>query len=307
MSYFSMENNKFSGKSTNMAIHHLTQAPKPLIYGLFTELGRPLVFLSDALELQTAVMVVQALSLAALDWTDPIHDILSHPQLRNPPTETLSPEQILGRVAYDGRLSGLMKAGPGFHGVSRILSNPNASAAVLHYVHQLDHENLDELLSQLSQLSALLLCGTHKPDKPAFDFYLSHIPVWVCSLRVVLGMIQDKGQKLLLVRGVWLLIVLVYITQLRPTVDPTLLASQDLPEEASSWAGILSDIRNKGGYEEKYLDLQLLRTIRSLFELSKSFDGIGKPHVRAAGKLVTQWQRWTGLGGEKEETLNIRL
>ncbi|KAK0725326.1 hypothetical protein B0H67DRAFT_641768 [Lasiosphaeris hirsuta] len=307
MTYFSMEIAKFGGSSKALAMSHLLTGTKPLIYGLFAGLGRPLVFFSDAVELQTAIMVMQSLSLSAVDWADPIYEILTHPQLMMPAREVLSPEQIIGRVSYDGRLSGVMKSGPGFHQVSHIFSNAVAKAAVLEYVHQLDCRDPAQLGEQLSSLSMLLLCGTHKVGRPAFDFYLSCVPIWVNSLRVLLDSFQEERHRLLLTRGVWLLIVLCYITQLRPVVDPSLLQSGALPQEDCSWESIHADFRQRGILEGRYQDLQLLRAVRSFWELGKHYDRDGARYPKVAWKLITQWQSWTGLGGDREGSLNIRL
>ena len=306
MSYFSMELGKFSASPKALALSHLLNGPKPLIYGLFAGLGRPLVFLSDAMELHSPILVVQALTLAAVDWVDPIYDILTHPQLALPATEFLSPEQILGRVAYDGRLSGIMKSGPGFHGVSQVFASPPVKAAVLEYVCQLDCRNTWMLVEQFSALSTLLLCGSHRASSPAFDFYLSCVPSWVNSLRVLLPSIADEADKVKLIRGVWLLIVLAYITQLRPVLDTSLLLSEELPGNFT-WENVMAGFLRRGISEGKYKDLQLLRTLRSLWSLGRDCDRESQLNLRAACKIVKEWKGWTGLGADREETLNIRL
>ncbi|KAK3384955.1 hypothetical protein B0H63DRAFT_522306 [Podospora didyma] len=309
MTYFSMESGKLAGNIKALSEVHLLNGVRPLIYGLFMGLGRPLVFMSDAIELQAALLVVQSLTLSAVDWSEPIYDLLSHPQLETPAGELLSPEDILNRVAYDGRLSGVMRSGPGFHGVSQIFSNQNIKAAIVDYVHQLDCRNQTLLLEQLSSLSALLLCATHKSSTPAFDFYLSYLPAWVNSLRVLLEHLtnfQDK-HKLILIRGVWLLMILTYITQLRPVINPALLLSAELPEEGDDWENMFADFRHQCLSRESHTNSQLLRALRSLWELGKASDIGGRLHMQAAWKLVSEWERWIGMGDDREDTLNIRL
>lgn len=301
-----MENGKFAGNSKALVMSQLLGGSKPLIFGLFAGLGRPLVLLSDAMELQNPIMVVQALTLSAVDWVDWIHDILSHPQLAIPATNLMSPEQILARVVYDGRLSGIMKSGPGFHGVSQVFSSPAAKVALLEYVHQLDCRDPGRLLQELSSLSALLLCATHKVGKPAFDFYLSCLPTWVNSLRILLPRFQQEADRVMLIRGVWLLVLLAYTTQLRPTVDARLLLSSELPGNGG-WELVFTGFHQEGIADRKFKDLQLLRALRSLWELGSYCDGAEGICLRGAWKLVRLWQGWTGLGRDKEESLNIRL
>jgi hypothetical protein len=57
-----------------------------------------------------------------------------------------------------------------------------------------------------------------------------------------------------------------------------------------------------------YPDLQFLRALRSLRELSRVYGAVhGRLYIHAAWKLAKQWQGWTGLGGDREAMLNIRL
>ncbi|KAK5662580.1 hypothetical protein OQA88_8493 [Cercophora sp. LCS_1] len=307
MTYFSMQNNLHRGNSMPMALSELLCGTKPLIYGLFSGLGRPLVFLSDAVELSSAMMVVQALTLSAADWIDWIHDVLSHPQLAIPKSNPLPPGEILSRVRHDGRLSGIMKSGPGFHELSQVFTNPNAKATLLEYVHELDYRDPDRLLRQFSSLSALLACATHKPGKPEFDYYLNCVPTWVNSLRVLLPIFQERADQVRLLRGVWLLILLVYITQLRPIMDETLLAPMEYGNEELELSFVPSPQEGATGWP--YRDLHLFRTLRSIKTLGVCYDGAGvaKYNLRAASKLARQWRRWTGLGMDGEESLNIRL
>jgi hypothetical protein len=309
MTYFSMENGRFAGNSKSLAICHVFTGDKPLIYGLFSGIGRPLSLLADGIELRTAILVMESLTLSAVDWMEPMHELLTHPQLAVPPGEYLSPEDIIGRVGYDGRFSGVMKAGPGFHGVSHVFSNPSARAAIVEYMRCLDTRDLAQVLQQVSVLSALLVSAAHKPNQPAFDLYLSRLPTCVNSVRVMLeNWVEDEGHKLSLVRGLWLLVVLTYITQLRPVIDTKLLVSKELAEEHRGWDALFEQVLGQGVSEGGHGDLNLLRALRSLRELSKAYDVVhGKLYFHAAWKLASKWQGWTGLGLDREVMLNIRL
>jgi hypothetical protein len=318
MTYFSMENGRFSNNAKTLATTHLFTGPKPLLYGLFSGgIGRPLTLLADGIELRAAILVMQSLTLSAVDWMDPLHELLTHPHLASPPSPTgatpgggyLSPEEILHRVAYDGRLSGVMKAGPGFHGVAHVFASAPAKAAVLEYVRCLDARDVPLLLQQLAALAVLLLCATHKPGGVAFDLYLGRLVTCVNSARVVLGgWVVEEGQRVLFMRGLWLLVVLTYVKQLRPVVDGKLLVSKELAEEGRGWEAVFGEVRERAGREGVYPDLQFLRALRSLRELSRVYGTVhGRLYIHAAWKLVKQWEGWTGLGSDREAMLNIRL
>lgn len=309
MTYFSMENGRFTGDSKALAVSHVFASTKPLIYGLFSGVGRPLVLLSDSIELRAAVLVVESLTLSAVGWTEPMRDLLTHSQLESSAGDLLSPEEILRRVAYDGRFCGVMKAGPGFQGVTRIFSNPVARAAIVEYMRLLDCRNLTLLLQQLSALSTTLLCATHKPDRPAFDFYLGHLPTCVNSTRILFEhLLEESSHRTLLARGVWLLVMLTYITQLRPVIDRSLMTTTEASDEGRGWATIYQEFRDQTTPEGKYSDVAFLRAMRSLWELGKAYGEVhGTLYLRAALKMVSQWQGWTGLGADREPVLNIRL
>ena len=185
--YFGMEITKL-GNSKSLVISQVFGTSKPLLYGLFAGVGRPLALLSDSIELRTALLVIQALTLSAVDWMESMYELMTHPSLSVPLLEHLSPEDILSRVAHDGRFSGIMRGfGPSFQALPCIFANANAKLALVEYVRMLDVSNLPLVLQQLSALSALLLCATHKPDQPAFDFYLGHLPTCIHSTMIILN------------------------------------------------------------------------------------------------------------------------
>lgn len=328
MDFFSTENNRFFGNSRALVVEHLMSEPKPLMYGLFGAFGASMVLLSDAIELRNAVLVVESLVLAAVDWDERLFEMLSGGCTRKrAASDLISPETTLRQMAYDSRLGGLMKTGPGFHGVAYVLSSPAARAAVSGYLDMLDTRHLPRLLAQLARLSVLLLCATHRPDRPAFDFFLGSLPTLVRSLGVLLEQLQDTEQKTTLVRGVWLLFMLAYITQLRPRIDESLMEPTGLPlplpvHHGPAWvaavddpppAPVLAELHD-GSHDgpaslgARCIDWRFLRAYRSIRELGRqaSADQAGF-YTQAADKLRTQWAGWTGLGHTREESLNIRL
>lgn len=314
MSYFSMENGKYGGYTRSLAIYHifsgLDSGSEPLLYGFFSGVGRPLSLLADGIELQATILVMESLTLSAVNWMERFGDLLTAPETPEASTNYLSPEDILGRAGHDGRFSGVMKTGPGFHGLSHVFLHPGAKTAIMEYMQCLDTRDLWLLVQQISAVSVLLLSATHKPKQPAFDMYLARLPTCVYSTRVILqNWVADKEQQLLLVRGLWLLVVLTYVTQLRPIIDGKLMVSEELGCEDASWEVVFGELESgAGGVKDEIEDVDLLRALRSLRELSKVYEGVhGKLYLHAAWKLMKQWAGWTGRGVDREAVLNIRL
>lgn len=303
MDYFSTRHAQFKGNYKALVDSQLASDARPLMHGLFGGSGEALVALGDALEVRNSILVVQALVLSSMHFSPVICEILADPQLEQPSAATVSrPDILLDRVAHDGRFS-ISLSGPGWHNVPAILSNTPAKAAIFEYLHQLDTRD-SELLLTLSRISVLMLCAAHKRGQPAFDLHLSRPLSWVHSLHTLLQHCHIQ-QTDWLTRGVWLLIILVYITQMRPHLDESLLSNAQGEE---SWEHILASFRGDAELEqERYRDPDYLRALRSLHSLSSAAGADDSFHLKAAWKLENEWRGWTGLGVPREVSLNIRL
>ncbi|KAF3763772.1 hypothetical protein M406DRAFT_341195 [Cryphonectria parasitica EP155] len=278
----------------------------PLVCGLFSGFGQAMITLGDAMEARNSIMVVQSFVLSSVGYSALISDILTDKRFERPSTTASSPSIILSRAAHDGRFS-LNRSGPGFRHAHVILSSPPAREAIADYVHQLDLSNVARLLDNMSRLSVLMLCGTHKKGSPAFDLYLSRTVSLVNSLRVLIH--ECPSQQLdLLIRGTWFLLVLSYITQLRPRLDESLIWSFSTKIGKASWEDLLRPLHlNADALQGKHHDPHFLRALRSLRALSLSGKTDDPLYLHAAQKLDSEWQGWTGLGKAQEASLNIRL
>lgn len=283
------------------------------MHGLFGGFGRSLIFLGHGFEVNHALMVVQGLTLGSVDWNKGIHDLLV--DCTSYVEEDVWPREagaVLNDIGLDGRFSGT--GGLGIGNVSQLLKSSTRRAAIVRHVRALDipEENIYAVLNQLSLLATMLACLTHKPNRPAYDVYLARLPALVMAVRVLLnrfdGSFESMAQKTTMVRGVWMLIVLAYITQLRPVLDKGLIRDRE-----HDWDEILEGFRKcefKTSFRAscKYIDGQFLMTLRSIYNLSQYETAEQEVWYRhCAWNLVTQWRRWTGYGRAGEESLNIRL
>jgi hypothetical protein len=308
--YYSMENTRFLGRSFNMVGHHLhmpNTGGRDLLVGLFGGFGRSLILLSDAVELQTAVMSVQALALASVDWNQSIETLLLRcRQAAATHGAKVEPSYILDKVATDGRFSGLNLPAPGISNIPNILESAAAKLAVIGYVAQLDIDGLRVSLHHLARTATLLACAAHKPGQPAYDAFLARLPSLVVAFQVLLEMPQPipLGQIVALGRGVWTLMVLAYISQLRPKFDVRILPDSNIGD----WATIFGDLWAKLTPGSKYMDgdfLKLLRSIHYLAQYDQDEDQL--LYRRSARALVNNWTGFTGYGRPGERSLNIRL
>lgn len=306
MDYFSTQHAQLKGNYKSLIDCQLASESKGLMYGLFGGFGQGFVTLSDAIEAQNSILVVQSLVLSSVDFSDAICEVLTDPRFGYPTTAPTAPDTILAQISYDGRFS-LNRSGPGFRHASTVLSNASAREAIVEYVHQLDMSDLSALLESMSRLSVLMLGAAHKRASPAFDFYLGRLPTLVYSLRVLVREFATQPVDWL-IRGTWLLMILAYVTQLRPRLDESLVYSFPLTDGQSSWEALFQPIhatpdRLKG----KHADPHFLRALKSIYALGLSAETQDSLYFQAAWKLNSQWQSWTGLGKSNETSLNIRL
>lgn len=315
MDYFSVEHTNKDGVATlRWALDQLWKAEedgKVLIYGLFGKSGRSLLFLADGLEVPTAVMVVQGLTLAAIDWSQPIQDLIA--------ATCASPEQsqvkgesafsIFYRIGNDGRFSGL--PGPGVQNFSAVMNDARMHQALSEYVRRLDVSDTEQTLRELCRLSVLVACATHHPGRPAFDLWLARLPSLVVSLAVLQVNIAASGASrdmaVVLVRGVWMLMLVAYVSHMRPVVDEGLVSG---PTTTRTWEHILAEFRADAFLSgSKYLDSNFTALLRSIHRLAEvDNDPNWTDWYRKMGSyLVGNWTKWGSAGNPRELHLNIRM
>lgn len=306
MDYFSTQHAQLKGNYKSLVDSQLSGQSMPLIYGLFGGFGQAMITLSDALEVQNSILVVQSLVLSSVDFSAAIYKVLADPRFDHPSEAPAAPDSILGQIAYDGRFS-LNHSGPGFHHASAVLSNLAAKEAIVEYLHRLDMSDIYHLLESMSRLSVLMLCAAHRQASPAFDFYLSRLPTLVYSLRVLVRECVIP-QLDWLIRGTWFLMILAYITQLRPHLDESLVYTFPVSDLETSWDALFQPIHVKPErLKGRYADPHFLRALKSVYALALSTEAQDSLYFQAAWKLDSQWKGWTGFGRAKEASLNIRL
>ncbi|KAL1837757.1 hypothetical protein VTJ49DRAFT_3421 [Mycothermus thermophilus] len=313
--------------------HLLFGGERPLIYGLFpgrglSMFGQPLVTLADSLDLFNqgahhntpgnnglfvgSLLMSEALGQAATSWTGDLFELLSCPTTPSgaPAVSTLlSPEEVLDRVAFDGRFSGIMRAGPGFYRVDDVLKNPAVRGAVVGYLRRTELRLDDGSIADMAYLAASLLATTHVPGRVAFDYFLTQLPTYVWSARVLmtrLGPALSAGDRLALLRMLWCVVLLTYVTQLRPRRNADLLLAGDVAEEYRGWEEMFEEVRQQQAMGSG--SVVFMRALVSLRRLDRVFRGLhGHLYLKAGWKLVKSWEGWTGLGQAGEVTMNVRL
>jgi hypothetical protein len=262
-----------------------------------------------------------ALALTAVDY-NPLHKLLDSTPPVSAPIASTKPSalEVLHQIRSDARFNHLL-ANPGVQNTLTVLSSEVCRDAIIGYIQVLDlspstpQEELVARHKELTELSILLLSTTHKiPNRGStikrtsttthkFDFYLTHMLTLSSALRVLLPNFPLKYAPILL-RAQWVLMVITYITQLRPLIKPEILGTisdVNISEESAEWDRLT--MVALGTEKEKGMDPHFVKVIRSL----RDFAGMWKDprYVIVATRFEAEFAGWTGFGGEFEERMDV--
>lgn len=178
--------------------------------------GHPLIHLGYAYEFNNREIGMEALGLACCQYNF-LHKYLDDATYTKPaPFSSTSPRDLLDKLADDKRLDGLFKE-PGFDNIEPLFENHES--IVLEYWNAWSLANPVEQFRESQEAAVALLVSTVAPGTHAYNFFICHILTTSHAVRILLPLIPAKFH-LSLVRQWWLLVLAVYIAELRPKIDP---------------------------------------------------------------------------------------
>ena len=278
--------------------YHLVESPTPLLISLVGGFAHPFLLLADAIELGSSTLAMDSLALAAVDYS-PLSKLLEATLPESTSTD-FDPSALLREIRQDQVFEGLIQS-PGIQNLRTLLTNKEALSAIAKYLSRLSFVGGQELLlSQFLDLAVNLLTCTHVPGgDPAFDFFLNHVLSFCNCVRILLPVFPEP-HKAMLFRILWLMTILPYITQQRPTITPSLL-----DETEAVMSG--DEIRRKilEGSEERTKDPHFVKAVQLLIDLPSTWPDKAPRFLKAANKLVAQFQGWRGFGAANDPPLNL--
>lgn len=159
---------------------------------------------------------MEALGLAAVQYNY-LHKYLDDESYTRPPTFVSdSPLVLLNKVAGDKRFDGLFGK-PAFENIDTLFEKHED--LVLEYWNAWDLSDPAEQFEKSQEAAVALLVASVRPGTHAYNFFIVHVLTTSHAVRILLPVIPPKFQ-MSLVRGWWLLALAVYISQLRPKIDP---------------------------------------------------------------------------------------
>lgn len=275
---------------------------EPLVNNLIAGLGHPLIHLGYAFELESRTVAMEALGLAACFYND-WHVYLDDPKYTKPstnPTDSLF--TILDRVASDKTFDNLFDNNRGSDNIATLLADPTASAAVLEYWNQWDLKKPTDQFAESQKLAVAILVAAQSDEAEAeaeekYDFFAVHLLTTSHAIRILLSFVPPKNQ-IPLIRQWWLFTLLVYISQLRPSINIDRIKLVEL--EGRDWKYV-----TQKAVEGKWrTDAHFVKALRSMHEASRTWGDANQFYLKAAVKVAEEFDGWGGFG-PRDETLKM--
>ncbi|KAM0130965.1 hypothetical protein ACHAP3_007192 [Botrytis cinerea] len=262
---------------------YLYSGKAPLVNGLISGLGHPLIHLGYAVELNSRELAIEALSLASSCYGF-LHKYLDDPSYTKASTySTTSPLEILHKIHADSRLDGVLQA-PWPGSIVKLFDE--------HEELILEHWNAWSITDphkqfQDSQEAAVnLLVQTVKPGTHAYDFFMVHILTTSHAVRILLPFVPAKFQ-ISLIRQWWLLTISIYCLQMRPEIN------QDIEQKPAKGWKYLEDKAINGVWST---DPHYMKAIRAMKEAAFTWGDVHERYLSMAVTFAEDFNGWTGFG-----------
>ena len=247
--------------------------------------GHPLIHLGYAMELGSKEVAMEALGLAATCYNF-MHKYIDEPLYSKPSKKkSASLLEILELVRKDDRFDGIFD-GPGSEDMKTLFDRQEE--AVLEYWNSWEITDPKQQFENSQHAAACLLSATVSHGNQAYDFFLVHTLTSSHAVRILIPCFPSVNH-LSLVRQWWLLTLTVYITQLRPRIDPESVSTYDLRDRDWAW---VEKIASEGKWSH---DAHFVKALRALKEAAQTWGDEERFYLKAAVKFADQFTGWFGF------------
>ncbi|KAF2805946.1 uncharacterized protein BDZ99DRAFT_395001 [Mytilinidion resinicola] len=258
---------------------------EPLVNGLVSGLGHPLIHLGYAYELNSSTLAIEALALAACFYS-PVHKYLDDPAYTRPaPFGSTSPLELIQRLSADTRFDGLFDHG-GADNIDKLFAEHED--LVLEYWNAWELSDPRQQFEDSQQAAVALLVATQEVGKEEFDFFAVHLLTTSHAVRILLPLVPARWH-VSLVRQWWLFTLSVYIAQLRPKVELERITGYEL--EGRGWKFVV----DKALKSEHALDAHFVKGLRAMKVASETWGDAHDFYLKAAVRFADSFTDWGGF------------
>ncbi len=266
----------------------LANQPEPIINSVVAGLGHPLIQIGYAFELDSRMVASEALALSAGCY-DFFHEVID--KLKPPKFGSKSALAIFQDLRSDDRLPLFDEPGP-----SNLEPSVKTSTDVVlsHYDQWLINvNNLEAIIEELFDLTVYLYGATHKPDQIEFDFFILHLLTSMHAIRVIYPHLNDQQMAQHLLWQLFYFASIVYIAQLRPEINKTLIHDYKLSEDKQNWDYVIDRTVNTSLAEH----VHLVKVVRALRDAEAAYGFKDGLYLKTAVKTidnVNEEDMWIG-------------
>ncbi|KAF2187804.1 hypothetical protein K469DRAFT_704760 [Zopfia rhizophila CBS 207.26] len=264
---------------------YLFEGKEPLINGLVSGLGHPLIHLGYAYELNSRTVAIESLALGACFYSS-LHKYIDNPTYMKPSTlRSSSLLEILGKVREDKRFDGLYDHRSG--DISKVFEE--REDAFLEYWNAWDLPDPKKQFEESQNTATAILMATDQPEEAKFDFFFVHILTTSHAVRILLPLVPTR-YHINLVRQWWLFTLAVYIAQVRPEVKLDTINGYDL--KGRNWKFVVDKALNS----THSLDAHFVKALRSMKVAAETWGDDSQFYLKAAVKFADEFEHWGGFG-----------
>ena len=242
---------------------------------------------------------MEALGLASVQYNY-LHKYSDDPNYtKKSPFNSTSPKELLEKLAKDERFDGIFSE-PGFDNMEPLFQKHES--LVLEYWNAWELSDPAKQFQESQEVAVALLVATVPPETHSYNFFMVHILTTSHAVRTLLPFLPAK-YHLSLVRQWWLLTLAVYISELRPKIDPDYIP-KDLKDKG--WKYIDHQVMNvewstdahfvKGKRSVSVYLLRMLTTdplaVRSIKMASQTWGDADERYLAAAVRFVDDFKGW---------------
>ncbi|KAI1767412.1 hypothetical protein GGR53DRAFT_518480 [Hypoxylon sp. FL1150] len=255
---------------------YLYKGKEPLIDCLIGGLGHPLIHLAYAYEVDSREVGMEALGMAATQYNF-LHKYIDDSSYTKPsPIKPSQPLDLFMKLADDKRLDGLFKEG-GPQNIESLFQKQEDIVLEYWNAWTLDDPVKDFELSQ--EAAVAVLVATVPPGTHSYNFYICHVLTTSHAVRILLPFIPPEF-RIKLVRQWWLFAIAVYITCLRPKIDPDYIKPGDVA--GKQW-NYVEDKALNGAYST---DAHYVKALRAMKEAARTWGDVHEHYLAAARRNI---------------------
>ncbi|KAI0161709.1 hypothetical protein GGR52DRAFT_582296 [Hypoxylon sp. FL1284] len=261
---------------------YLYSGKEPLVNCLIGGLGHPLIHFAYAYEVDNREVAMEALGMAATQY-DFLHKYIDDPSYTKPSSIKVSqPLDLLLRLADDKRLDGLFKhEGP--ENMEPLFQKHEDIVMEYWNAWTLDDPVKDFELSQ--EAAVALLIATVAPGTHSYNFFICHVLTTSHAVRILLPFLPAEF-RISLVRQWWLFALAVYISFLRPKIDPDYINPGDVAGKQWNY------VENKALNGPYATDAHYVKVIRAIKEAARTWGDVHERYLAAAVRFADDFQGW---------------